>query len=155
MQWLLAEVIGKLRELMNAAHTTYGVDSVVFLVIYVGAGPFFYYSIFRTLRAIKKGLKTELTLWSTMLMAATAAPFVYVLFFGHNMPWWVYVVIGLLIAQGAYTLVRRLVRNRMTAPENVPLTMLENQVEDRAEQLVGDPIPIEGGLGTSLSVGQE
>jgi hypothetical protein len=43
----------------------------------------------------------------------------------------------------------------MTAPENVPLTMLENQVEDRAEQLVGDPIPIEGGLGTSLSVQQE
>ena len=136
MQWLLGEVIDKLRELMNAAHTTYGVDSVVFLVIYVGAGPFFYYSIFRTLRAIKKRLKTELTIWSTMLMAATAAPFVYVLFFGH-------------------TLVRRLVRNRMTAPENVPLTMLENQVEDRAEQLVGDPIPIEGGLGTSLSVQQE
>ena len=42
------------------------------------------------------------------LEGATAAPFVYVLLFGRNLPWWIYVVIGLLIGQGVFSLVRRL-----------------------------------------------
>ena len=108
MHWFDTVVLGWIRELMRAARENYGVDPVAFLVIYLASAPVFYFSIFRLVRALAKGLRNEITLWSMAFLAATAAPFLYVLFFGRNLPWWVYVVIGLLIAQGAYSLVRRL-----------------------------------------------
>jgi len=33
---------------------------------------------------------------------------VYVLFWGRNLPWYVYAAMGLLVAQGVWTLVKRL-----------------------------------------------
>ncbi len=86
----------------------YGVDPVAFIVIYLASVPFFYYSIFRMVRALAQEAQQEIMLWSMIFLAATAAPFLYVLFFGRNLPWWVYVVIALLIGQGVYSLIRRL-----------------------------------------------
>jgi len=115
IQWFERVVRGEVRELMRAARSSYGVDPVVFLAIYLGSVPFFYYSIFRSVRALARRLSNEVMIWSAVFLASTAAPFLYVLFFGHNLPWWVYVVIGLLIGQGVYSLVRRLAR-RPAAP---------------------------------------
>ena len=117
MQWFERVILGEIRELMRAARANYGVDPVGFLVIYLGSVPFFYYSIFRMVRALAKRLQNEVMIWSTVFLAATAAPFLYVLFFGRNLPWWVYVVIALLIGQGVYSLVRRLVRKPSASPE--------------------------------------
>jgi hypothetical protein len=110
MRWFDTVVLGWIRELMRAARENYGVDPVAFLIIYLASAPVFYFSIFRMVRALAKGLRNEITLWSMVFLAATAAPFLYVLLFGRNLPWWVYVVIGLLIAQGVYSLVRRLTK---------------------------------------------
>ncbi len=103
-------VLGWIRELMRAARENYGVDPVAFLIIYLASAPVFYFSIFRMVRALARKLKNEITIWSMVFLAATVAPFLYVLFFGRNLPWWVYVVIGLLIAQGIFSLVRRLTK---------------------------------------------
>jgi hypothetical protein len=101
-------VLGEIRELMRAAREIYGVDPVAFLVIYLVSIPFFYYSIFRMVRALAKGLRHEVLVWSMVFLGATAAPFIYVLIFGRNLPWWVYAVIALLVGQGVYSLVRKL-----------------------------------------------
>jgi hypothetical protein len=116
MQWFDRIVLGEIRALMQAARATYGVDPVAFLAIYLSSVPFFYYSIFRTVRGLAKGRRNEITLWSMVFLLATAAPFLYVLFFGRNLPWWVYIVIGLLIGQGVYSLVRRLTKKAPAAP---------------------------------------
>jgi hypothetical protein len=110
MKWFDSVVLGGIRELMRGARENYGVDPVAFLVIYLVSVPFFYYSIFRMVRGLAKGLRNEILLWSMIFLAATAAPFLYVLLFGRNLPWWVYVVITLLIGQGVYSLVRRLTK---------------------------------------------
>ncbi len=102
---------------MQAARENYGVNPVIFLVIYLGSGPFFYYSIFRMVRAMAKRLGNEVMIWSAVFLAATAAPFLYVLFFGRNLPWWIYVIIGLLIGQGVFSLVRRLTKKPAAAPK--------------------------------------
>jgi fatty acid desaturase len=107
--WIYHVVVGGTRALMRAAQANYGVDPVVFLVIYVGAGPFFYYSAFRVVRALTRKLRNDVMIWGTIFLASTAAPFLYVLFFGKNLPWWVYGIIVLLIAQGVYALARRLI----------------------------------------------
>jgi hypothetical protein len=43
-----------------------------------------------------------------VFLGSTAAPFLYVLVFGRNLPWWVYGVIAILLGQGVYSLIRRL-----------------------------------------------
>jgi hypothetical protein len=116
MRWFDSVVLGAIRDLMRAARENYGVDPVAFLVIYLVSAPFFYFSIFRMVRALAKGLRKEIMVWSMVFLAATAAPFLYVLFFGRNLPWWVYVVIALLIGQGVYSLVRKLTKKTPDSP---------------------------------------
>jgi hypothetical protein len=108
--WFEHVVLGWVRGIMEAARANYGVDPVAFLVIYLVSVPFFYFSIFRMVRALARKLRSEIMVWSAVFLAATAAPFLYVLFFGRNLPWWVYAVIALLIGQGIYSLVRRLTK---------------------------------------------
>ena len=107
---MFAYIISKLQELMRVARDNYGVNPVVFLVIYLACAPIFYYSLFRTLRAFAKKLLNESMLWSTIFLCANVAPFLYVFIFGRNIPWWVYVIIVLLVGQGIVSLVLKLRR---------------------------------------------
>ncbi|HUJ74428.1 MAG TPA: hypothetical protein VL359_06195 [bacterium] len=110
MEWFDRVVLGTVRDLMRAARDDYGVDPVAFIVIYLVSVPFFYFSIYRMIRALARRRQQEIIVWSAVFLASTVAPFIYVLFFGRNLPWWVYVVIALLVGQGVYSLVRRLTR---------------------------------------------
>ena len=110
MEWFDRVILGTVRGLMQAARDNYAVDPVAFIVIYFSSVPFFYFSIYRMVRAVATRRQQDLVVWSTVFLASTAAPFLYVAVFGRNLPWWVYVVIALLIGQGVYSLVRRLRR---------------------------------------------
>ena len=120
MEWFDRVILGEIRNMMQAARVNYGVDPIVFIVIYLASVPFFYYSIFRMARAVARKLAAEVQIWSMIFLAATAAPFIYVLLFGRNLPWWVYVVIALLIGQGVYSLIRRLRKPKAPSPPPPP-----------------------------------
>ncbi len=120
MEWFNRVILGWVRETMNAAHAHYGVNPLIFIIIYFASVPFFYYSIFRMVRALAKKLQTEIMIWSMIFLAATAAPFIYVLLFGRNLPWWVYVIIGLLIGQGVYSLIRKLTKKPSKTTKKTP-----------------------------------
>ena len=101
-------VLSKIGALMQAARDNYSVDPVAFVAIYLVSVPVFYYSLLRMIRALAKGLGKEIMLWSSVFLCTVVAPFLYVLFFGRNLPWWVYGIIALLIGQGVFSLVRKL-----------------------------------------------
>ncbi len=101
-------IIAKMEALMQTARDTYSVDPVIFLVIYLGSAPVFYYSLFRVARAVAKRLGAEITLWGMIFLCANVAPFLYVLLFGENLPWWVYGVITLLIGMSVFSLLSKL-----------------------------------------------
>ena len=105
--------LSRIRELMQISRDTYNVEPVIFLVIYLAAAPVFYYSLVRTIRALAKGLGNEAMRWSAVFLCAVVAPFVYVLLFGRNLPWWVYGIIAVLVGLGVRSLVVKL---RRTAP---------------------------------------
>lgn len=109
-------ILGKIREIMEMASTRYGVNPIVFLVMYVGMAPFWYYTIYRTIRAVAKKNGRDMMLWGAICLVVTVAPYVYVLIFGRNMPWWIYIIVGLLVGQGIYSLVRKLTK-KAKAPE--------------------------------------
>lgn len=107
---MLEYVISKIEELIQTSRDTYGVNPVVFVGIYLVCVPIFYYSLFRTFRALAKKLGKEVMLWSAIFLCTNVLPFVYVLFFGRNIPWWVYGIIAILIGQGVLSLVMKLRR---------------------------------------------
>jgi hypothetical protein len=106
IDYLLAQI----NSLMNTAKTTYGVDPIVFIIIYLLCVPIFYYSIIRTIRALARKQSTQILLWSMIFIFSTVAPFVYVIIFGHNIPWWVFVLIAILIGQAIVSLILRIKR---------------------------------------------
>jgi hypothetical protein len=97
---------------MQTAREVYGVNPVIFLAIYLGCAPVFYYSLYRTVRslAVKQGSQTML--WGAVFLCSNIAPFVYVLLFGRNIPWWVYAVIAVLVGQGVLSLGMKLRKGR-------------------------------------------
>ncbi len=101
-------ILSKIEALMQSARENYNVDPAIFLAIYLASGPVFYYSLYRMVRALAKRLGSQVLLWSMVFLASNVAPFVYVLFFGRNLPWWVYGVIALLIGLSLYSLIRKL-----------------------------------------------
>jgi len=101
-------VISKFNEISNMARENYGVNPTIFLIIYLITVPIFYYSLFRTLRAITKKLGNEIMLWSAIFLCANIAPFLYVLIFGRNIPWWVYGIIAILIGQGVFSFILKI-----------------------------------------------
>ena len=101
-------ILSQINALSNNARETYGVNPVIFIVIYFICVPIFYYSLIRTLRAVARKLGNEILLWSAIFLGATVAPFLYVLLFGRNIPWWVYGIIFVLIGQGVLSLILKL-----------------------------------------------
>lgn len=114
---LLQYLISSIQGLMQTARVEYGVNPIIFIVIYLGCAPFWYLSLFRTLRAAAAKRTNELMLWSTVFLATSVAPFVYVLLFGRNLPWWVYAIIAALIAEGVVSLVRKLRERTANQPK--------------------------------------
>ena len=101
-------IVVKFHELWKQASDEYGVNPAIFLVIYFISVPFFYYSLFRVVQAFAGKRGKEALVWGTVFLCATIAPFMYVLFFGRNLPWWVYGIIALLIGYGIFSLIRKL-----------------------------------------------
>ena len=108
-------ILSKFDKIMKQAIDQYGVNPAIFLAIYLMSVPFFYYSLVRMMRAIAKKRGNEVLVWSTVFLCTIVAPFIYVLFFGRNLPWWVYGIIALLIGQGIFSLIRKL-RSSKKAP---------------------------------------
>jgi ABC-type Co2+ transport system permease subunit len=112
-------LVSKLDAIMRQAIDHYDVNPAIFLAIYLISVPFFYYSLVRMMRALARKRGNEVLLWSTIFLCTIVAPFIYVLFFGRNLPWWVYGIIALLIGQGIFSLIRKL-RSKKDANPSVP-----------------------------------
>lgn len=83
----------------------YGVNPIIFGSIYVGAIPFFTLSIAWLVRNIRHGKAITLPVLSAGFFFVSA--YLYLIVVGKNIPVWVYGVIGLLIAFGAWSTVRK------------------------------------------------
>jgi|GEM_PF-960639 hypothetical protein len=101
-------VISHIHTISKVARNTYGVNPLIFIIIYLVCVPIFYYSLFRIIRAVTKKLGNEIMLWSAIFLCANIATFLYVLIFGRNIPWWVYGIIAIVIGQIVFSLIRKL-----------------------------------------------
>lgn len=77
----------------------YGVNPVVFGVIYIGAIPFFTLSIAWLVRNYRNGLSIVMPVLCTSFFFVSA--YLYLIIAGENVPWWVYAVIIAMLVYGA------------------------------------------------------
>lgn len=83
----------------------YNVNPLIFGAIYIGAIPFFSISVAWAIRNYKKGKSLVVPIISAG--ACFVSAYVYLLIVGENVPWWVYVVIVLLLGYGIYSTIKK------------------------------------------------
>jgi len=83
----------------------YGVNPLIFGAIYAGAIPFFTLSIGWLLRNYRRGKSVVLPAAAALFFFVSA--YIYLIFAGKNVPFWIYSIVILLLAFGAYSTVKK------------------------------------------------
>jgi ABC-type Co2+ transport system permease subunit len=96
------------REWFFSLGAEYGVNPIIFGAIYVGAIPFFSFSVGWLIRNFRQGKSVVLPVFSAMFFFISA--YIYLIFAGKNVPFWVYGIVILLILAGIYSTVKRIRR---------------------------------------------
>ncbi len=84
----------------------YGVNPFVFGGIYIGAIPFFSLSVGWIIRNYRKGKSIAVPAMFALFFFISA--YLYLIIAGRNVPWWVYAVVILMVAYGAFSTVRKI-----------------------------------------------
>ena len=82
----------------------YGVDPIVFGAIYVGAIPFFLMSIGWLVRRLRARQPIVLPVLCAGLCFVSS--YLYLAVAGHDIPFWVWAVLAVVIAYGAFSTIR-------------------------------------------------
>lgn len=87
----------------------YNVNPYIFGGIYIGAIPFFFLCLSWTIRRAKNKKSFAVPALLTGLCFVSA--YLYLLIAGKNIPVWVYIFIGLMIAYSVYSMVKKIKEN--------------------------------------------
>lgn len=101
-------IIDYLKNWLADIKTKYGVNPVIFGIIYFAGAVPFWYSIFRIGRGIKRGNQNEVMTFGTILGLIIISPFFYVLIFGHSLPFWFWIVAFVVIGFSTYSTLRKI-----------------------------------------------
>lgn len=84
----------------------YNVNPYIFGGIYIGAIPFFFYFFYRTMKKIrqKKSFVFPALLTGFFFISA----YLYLIIVGKNIPFWVYIFIGLMVIYGVVSTIKRI-----------------------------------------------
>lgn len=100
----MEELWQQIQEWFFSLGDKYGVDPIIFGSIYVGAIPFFTLSVGWIVRNYRKGKSIVLPVLCAGFFFISA--YLYLFIVGENIPWWVYVMLGGMIAYGAYSTIK-------------------------------------------------
>lgn len=116
---MIDALIGWIGELAASVRERYAVDPYVFLVLSVVCAPPFYYALYRLARALRND-RRAVARWSLLFLAATVIPYLYVLVFGRNLPWWVYGVLAGAVGMSVQQLAGKLRAGRSRSTPDQP-----------------------------------
>ena len=84
----------------------YNVNPYIFGGIYIGAIPFFSLFLFQTIKRIKNKKPFVLTALLTGFFFISA--YLYLIFVGENIPFWVYIFIAIMVVYGVYSTIKKI-----------------------------------------------
>lgn len=106
--------IAWLRNWVLSLGPKYGVDPIIFALIYVGAIPFFTASVAWIIRNLRRRKSVALPVFCASLCFVSA--YLYLIIAGKNIPTWVYVFIAGMVAFGIYSTLKK-IRTRAGASD--------------------------------------
>lgn len=95
-----------IREWFYSLGENYGVNPLIFGVIYIGAIPFFSLSIAWLIKNYRQKKSIALPAMSAMFFFVSA--YLYLIIAGKNVPLWVYGIVILLLVFGAYSTIKKI-----------------------------------------------
>lgn len=115
----MTELIELVQNWFFSLGDNYGVNPIIFGSIYVGAIPFFSLCIGWLVNNYRKDRSIVLpTLGATFFFISA---YLYLMIAGENVPWWVYAIVVLMIAYGAWSTVRKVKSKISDKSESEPL----------------------------------
>jgi hypothetical protein len=98
---------------LEAYGSRHGVDPLLFAGLYIARMPV----LLATLGWLAARMRRHRSVIGVIILAATLwiIPYTYVLAFGHDLPWWFYLVLAVIIALTGRQFVQRLARLRREA----------------------------------------
>uniref|UniRef100_A0A7C4XNJ4 Uncharacterized protein n=1 Tax=candidate division WOR-3 bacterium TaxID=2052148 RepID=A0A7C4XNJ4_UNCW3 len=85
----------------------YGVNPLIFVIIYFAGAPFFWFSIYKIIEGLRKKKLLQVRTFGLILGLTTIAPFVYVALFGHNVPLWFWIFAGVIVLYTAFSVFKK------------------------------------------------
>ena len=89
-------------------HANYGVNPIIFAVIYFVCVVPFWFSIYKIIDGLKNKNLNQVRTFGLILGIIIILPFTYVVLFGHNLPFWFWIIAAALIAYSTYSVFRKL-----------------------------------------------
>jgi hypothetical protein len=87
----------------------YNVNPYIFGAIYIGAIPFFFFFLYRTIKKIRNKKSFVLSALLTGLFFISA--YLYLIIVGKNIPVWVYIFIAIMVGYGIYSTLKKIKKN--------------------------------------------
>jgi ABC-type Co2+ transport system permease subunit len=84
----------------------YNVNPYIFGAIYVGAIPFFFFFLYRTIKNIRN--KRPIVVPALLTGFFFISAYLYLIIVGKNIPAWVYVFIAVLVGYGIYSTLKKI-----------------------------------------------
>jgi hypothetical protein len=117
---MVASILDWAKTSLATITARYGVDPRIYLAVVLANTPFFWFFLVKLLRAIARHDRSRIMPLFGLCLLLNQSPTLYLLFFGHSLPWWVWLMGGLLAAWGVVTLTARAMRARRERPKRQP-----------------------------------
>ena len=104
----MSDIVTLLHDWFLGLGSQYGVDPIIFGAIYVGAIPFFLLAIAWLVRRLRAGRSIVVPVLCAGFCFVSA--YLYLAVVGHDIPVWVWAALALLVAYGAISTIRDVLR---------------------------------------------
>jgi len=89
-------------------YTNYGVNPVIFAIIYFAGVIPFWISIYKIIDGIRNKNFNQIRTFGIILGIVIILPFSYVAIFGHNLPFWFWIIAAFVISYSIYSVFQKI-----------------------------------------------
>jgi uncharacterized protein YacL len=113
-------MIENLKNWLNGIQTNYGVNPIIFAAIYFGGVMPFWLSIYKIIAGLKNKNFSQVRTFGIILGIIIISPFVYVALFGHNVPFWFWIIAVAIIGYNIYSAIKKFKTRPQSSSTTVP-----------------------------------
>jgi len=128
-------------EWLSSIERAYSVNPIIFGVLYFGTFIPCWYFVFKIIGAIRKKDLDKVIIFSIVELFLLAFPYLYIMIWGQNLPFWVYIVLILLIILSIIPAIRSVKKRFISADHDNKSQMLWDFCSYAYRHAIGYSIP--------------